>query len=119
MWRVEFHPRFVTEFEAFPEEVQEEIASMVNLLRLFGPQLKRPRSDTLNGSAYANMKELRFDADGGVWRLAYAFDPERNGILLVAGDKSGVSSKQFYKGLIRRADERFKEHMAALKARKT
>jgi hypothetical protein len=36
MWRVEFHPRFVTEFEAFPEEVQEEIASMVNLLRLSG-----------------------------------------------------------------------------------
>jgi hypothetical protein len=42
-------------------------------------------------SRYANMKELRFRADGGVWRVAFAFDPRRNAILLVAGDKSGVS----------------------------
>jgi hypothetical protein len=119
MWRVAYHPRFLKELDDFPEGVQEEIVAMVNLLRVFGPKLKRPRSDTLNGSAYANMKELRFDAEGGVWRLAYAFDPERQGILLVAGDKSGGSSKQFYKALIRRADERFKEHLEALKARKT
>jgi hypothetical protein len=34
------------------------------------------------------MKELRFDADNGVWRVAFAFDPNREAILLVAGDKS-------------------------------
>jgi hypothetical protein len=43
------------------------------------------------------MKELRFDASGGVWRVAFAFDPRRRAILLVAGDKSGVSEKRFYK----------------------
>jgi len=32
------------------------------------------------------MKELRFDAGGGVWRIAFAFDPRRAAILLVAGD---------------------------------
>ena len=65
------------------------------------------------------MKELRFDADNGVWRVAYAFDPERKAILLVAGDKSEGSQKKFYKDLIRRADERFDEHLAALeKARR-
>lgn len=49
------------------------------------------RMRTLNDSSFANMKELRFDADDGVWRVAFAFDGKRKAILLVAGDKSGVS----------------------------
>jgi hypothetical protein len=61
------------------------------------------------------MKELRFDADGGVWRVAFAFDPERKGILLVAGDKSGQSEKRFYRRLIARADERFDGHLRQLR----
>ena len=65
------------------------------------------------------MKELRFDADDGVWRLAYAFDPDRKAILLVAGDKSGVSSKRFYKSLIAKADARFEVHLSELKLRST
>jgi hypothetical protein len=73
--------------------------------------LGRPEVDTLNGSDYANMKDLRFKAGGGVWRVAFAFDPERNAILLVAGDKSGMGQKQFYKRLIGKADARYKEHL--------
>lgn len=76
--------------------------------------MKRPGADTLAGSKHANMKELRFEAAGGVWRVAYAFDPDRKAILLVAGNKSGVSQKRFYKSLIARADQRFDEHLAAL-----
>src|SRR6266851_8300425 len=67
--------------------------------------LGRPRVDTLKGSRHANMKELRFDADDGVWRVAFAFDPKRKAILLVAGDKSGGSEKRFYRQLIAKADE--------------
>ena len=70
------------------------------LLKEYGPKLGRPHADTLNDSEHANMKELRFKADGGVWRVTYAFDPKREAILLVAGDKSGVSEKRFYKQLI-------------------
>jgi len=68
----------------------------------------------------ANMKELRFDAKGGreVWRVAFAFDPERRAIVLAAGDKQGVSERLFYKRLIRKADERFDKHLAAVSARK-
>jgi hypothetical protein len=40
-----------------------------------GPNLGRPHVDTLEGSSHPNMKELRFNADGGVWRFAFAFDP--------------------------------------------
>ena len=117
-WKVEFHPTFAGEHAELAETVQDELAAMVKLLQVTGPQLRRPRSDTLNGSAHANMKELRFDADDGVWRVAYAFDPERKAILLVAGDKSGGSQRKFYQGLIAKADARFDEYLASLKARR-
>lgn len=80
----------------------------------FGPGLGRPHVDTLAGSRHANMKELRFHASDGVWRVAFAFDPERRAILLVAGDKSGVAQARFYKRLIKIADGRFTEWLSAL-----
>lgn len=80
---------------------------MARLLQQFGPQLGRPRVDTLEGSRHANMKELRFAAAGGEWRVAFAFDPKREAILLVAGDKSGGGQRRFYRELIRKADARF------------
>jgi hypothetical protein len=61
------------------------------------------------------MKELRFDAADGVWRVAFAFDPKRKAVLLVAGDKSGGSQRRFYKQLIAKADERFDAHLARVK----
>lgn len=114
-WEVEFDEAFAAEFDDLPEAVQDELLAHARLLESVGPHLKRPHADTLKGSKHANMKELRFDADDGVWRVAYAFDPKRTGILLVAGDKSGVSQKRFYKRLIRIADGRFDAHLAALK----
>ncbi len=75
--------------------------------------------DTLNGSRHANMKELRFNAADGVWRVAFAFDPHRHAILLVAGDKSGGSKKRFYDDLIRKADKRFDAHLGRLKQERT
>ena len=61
------------------------------------------------------MKELRFSAADGEWRVAFAFDTKRKAILLVAGDKSGGSEKRFYRELIRKADDRFDAHLARLK----
>ena len=87
---------------------------MARLLQQFGPQLGRPRVDTLNGSRHANMKELRFSAADGEWRVAFAFDTKRKGILLIAGDKSGGSEKRFYRELLRKADNRFDAHLARL-----
>ncbi len=114
-WDVEFDPAFDPEFDALPAEVQDEMLAHANLLETFGPTLGRPRADTLNGSRHANMKELRFDAADGVWRVAFAFDPRRRAILLVAGDKSGSGEKRFYRVLIKRADERFDAHLDRLK----
>ncbi|HEY3890288.1 MAG TPA: type II toxin-antitoxin system RelE/ParE family toxin [Caulobacteraceae bacterium] len=110
---VEFHPDFAVEFMALNEQVQDELAAYAELLKAVGPQLRRPYSDTLKGSAHANMKELRFEAADGVWRVAYAFDPDRKAILLVAGDKAGVSQRRFYASLIRKADQRYDAHLGA------
>jgi hypothetical protein len=114
-WTVRFHDAFEGEFDELHKDVQDEILSLMGLLKECGPQLGRPRVDTLKGSEHANMKELRFDAADGVWRVAFAFDPNREAILIVAGDKSGGSEKRFYKRLIAKADSRFNEHLLSLK----
>jgi hypothetical protein len=113
-WVVELADEFEPEFDELEKDVQTELLALSLLLQQFGPQLGRPRVDTLNGSRHANMKELRFSAAGGEWRLAFAFDPKRRAILLVAGDKSGRSEKRFYRQLIRKADERFDAHLERL-----
>ena len=117
-WKVDLHDDFVPEYRALRKNVQEELLAHVGLLEQFGPELGRPRADTLNGSRHQNMKELRFDAADGVWRVAFAFDPNRKAILLVAGDKSGGSEKRFYRQLIEKADERFDTHVARIKRQK-
>ena len=110
-WIVEFADEFEAEFDALPEGVQDELLAQARVVQVFGPAASRPRVDTLKGSRYANMKELRFDADGGVWRVAFAFDPRRRAVLLVGGDKSGGGERRFYKRLIVVADRRFEAHL--------
>jgi hypothetical protein len=113
-WSVYFHPKFKAEFDELTEAVQDGLVASLAPLEEFGPALGRPDVDTLKDSRYANMKELRFRAGGGVWRVAFAFDPRRNAILLVAGDKSGVGERTFYVRLIDKADRRYREHLKAL-----
>jgi hypothetical protein len=114
-WVVQIGDEFKPEFSALPEDVRTEILALARLLQQFGPQLGRPRVDTLNGSRHVNMKELRLSAADGEWRVAFAFDTKRSGVLLVAGDKSGGGRKRFYRDLIRKADNRFDAHLARLK----
>lgn len=114
MWEVATTLAFDAWFTDLDEDSQVEIIAKVELLKLFGPQLARPHADTLNGSRYANMKELRGKTAEHVLRVAFAFDPQRSAILLVGGDKAGVSEKQFYKQLIEKADQLYATHLAKL-----
>jgi hypothetical protein len=113
-WVVEIADEFKPELLALHDDVRTEILVLTRLLQQFGPGLGRPRVDTLKGSRYANMKELRFSAADGEWRVAFAFDTRRAAILLVAGDKSGVGERRFYRELIRKGDERFDAHLTRL-----
>ena len=111
-WTVLEHPVFADERGALPPAVSDKLDAMILLLEQFGPDLGRPTVDRLNASAHANMKELRFKLEG-VWRFAFAFDPERNAVVLVGGNKEGKNQKRFYKQLIATADDRFNDWLEA------
>ncbi len=113
-WSVAIADEFEPEFISLPERVQDEILAQSLLLKQFGPSLGRPKVDTLNGSKHSNMKELRLVVSGRQWRLAFAFDPRRQAMLLVAGEKSGKNSRRFYRELLHKADERFQKHLDEL-----
>ena len=114
-WEVIFHPAFEAEVLALPIDVQDEIADKVDRLIQQGPSLGRPYADTLRGSRYANMKELRLSLTRSAWRVAFAFDPRRRAVLLLAENKKGENERQFYRRLIREADARFDEHLSRLR----
>ena len=113
-WIVLLHDAFGNEFALMPESLQDELLAHANLLAQFGPNLGRPTIDTLKASRHANMKELRFTWSNEIWRVAFAFDPQRQAILLVGGDKGGAYQRRFYKRLISVADYRYDEHLATL-----
>jgi hypothetical protein len=106
-WAVELHAELAAEFAGFSEAVQDELLAHARLLAQFGPTLGRPAVDTLKGSKVVNLKELRFSADSGVWRVAFAFDRNRVAVLLAAGEKQGKAGARFYKALIATAERRF------------
>lgn len=112
-WSVLIQDELDSELDAFEPSVRVELLAHAKLLMQFGPTLGRPYVDTLKGSKHNNMKELRFSAGDGVWRVAFAFDAERQAILLVAGDKRGVNQQRFYKVLIRQADDRLDRWLSA------
>jgi hypothetical protein len=116
-WTVVLAVEFDAEFDALHPDVQDELLSRLKLLEQFGPGLGRPNVDTLYDSSFSNMKELRFQLDG-VWRFAFAFDPQRQAVILVGGDKEGESQERFYRNLIKQADERFGNHLKRLQQSK-
>lgn len=92
--------------------MRDKLNEIVRALRVVGPQLGRPYVDTLNASKHANMKEIRL-SHAGVWRFALAFDPDRQAVILVGGNKEGANQNRFYRDLIRVADARFDEWLEA------
>lgn len=111
-WDILFHDDFEAEMQEYAQALQDELLAHALLLREFGPSLGRPTVDGLKASRHANMKELRFSWEGEVWRVAFAFDPKRQAILLVGGNKAGADQRRFYKRLISVADTRFDQHLA-------
>ena len=111
---VRFHTDFEPEFDALSEAVREALLQRARLLQSQGPLLGRPNVDNLQLSRYPRMKELRFNADGGVWRVAFTFDANRDAIFLADGDKFGFGERSFYRRLVEKADQRYAQHAARL-----
>jgi len=111
-WDVLFNEEFAEWLGALDEGLQDEILAHVEFLQQLGPNLGRPRADTVKGSKYPNMKELRIQHQGDPWRILFAFDPHRAAILLVGSNKRG--DKRWYEKHIRIADRRFQRHLENL-----
>jgi hypothetical protein len=106
IWEIITSESYDVWFQEQTEDDKVIIRSKVYLLGEYGPNLKRPHTDTLKGSKkLVNLKELRSKTDAHEFRVAYIFDPERKGILLTGGDKKGKNQKKFYKDLIREAEQ--------------
>jgi hypothetical protein len=96
----------------------EQVVAAINVLEREGPTLGRPLADRIKGSKHKNMKELRPGSAGSTEiRILFAFDPQREAILLVAGDKAG-NWTSWYTENIPIADERFDHHLRELKGRR-
>jgi hypothetical protein len=59
------------------------------------------------------MRELRIQHQGRPYRVLYAFDPRRVGILLLGGDKTG--NDRWYDESVPRGDRLYEAHLEALR----
>ncbi len=114
-YEVEFADEFGTWWENLTLAEQESVAFGVGLLEEFGIALGRPHADTLHGSRFANMRELRVQHEGRPYRVLYAFDPRRVAYLLIGGEKTG--NKNWYLEMLPKADAIYAAHLAELEDR--
>ncbi len=113
MWDVEYTDEFEVWWESLSPEAQEALAHDVEVLAAVGPGLGRPIVDSIKGSRYSNMKELRTSHAGAPLRTFFAFDPRRCAILLIGGDKSG--DPRFYERMVPKADDLYDQHLRQLR----
>jgi len=114
MWSIEQTETFEDWYYSLDDADRENVLASMLLLQEKGPMLSRPHADTVNGSRYPNMKELRIQSQGKPFRAFFAFDPNRTGVLLCAGDKGG-NEKRFYDEMIPIADREYAAHLESLK----
>lgn len=107
--QVEFSDEFEAWWDGLNADEQVSVDFYVTLLEDFGIGLKRPFADTIHGSAYPNLRELRCQHEGRPYRILYAFDPRRRAYLLIGGDKTGNS--RWYAEFLPRAERIYKQHL--------
>ena len=108
-WEVEVSDEFGDWYAGLSIAEQLSVAAGVGMIGRYGPGLARPYVDTLKGSAFPNMKELRVQHHGRPFRILFAFDPRRSAYLIIGGDKTG--DKNWYFEAIHRADVIYAQHL--------
>ncbi len=79
-WDIEATDEFKQWFAGLAEAEQISIGRKVDLLEMLGPVLGRSDVDSIKGSRFPNMKELRVQHGGKPYRVLFAFDPRQTGI---------------------------------------
>ncbi len=70
--------------------------------------LPYPYSSSIEGASFA-LRELRTQVEGDPLGTLYAFDPSRQAVLLIGGDKTG--DDRFYERMIPIAERIWDEHL--------
>jgi hypothetical protein len=110
-WSMEETEEFTQWLGSLTRKEQLKVLAATELLAEEGPLLGRPVVDTLKGSKYANLKELRMT--GTTLRAFFAFDPSRTALLLCGGDKGGSNEHRFYERMIEQAERLYERHLEA------
>ncbi len=113
-WEVEVTNEFVQWYDGLSEREQDDVGAVIDLLALEGVRLSRPQSASIAGAHNSHMRELIVQSGGRPIRVFYAFDPRQTAIMLIGGDKTGVSDRVFYARYIRIADNLYDEYIAEL-----
>lgn len=111
LWNVLISAEYEAWFLTLSEKDQTAIAVDLEVLRNQGPQLGRPYVDQIKGSKFTNMKELRTTSGRSIYRSLFAFDPDRQAIVLAGGNKAGKHQQRFYRQLIARADTIYEKYL--------
>lgn len=112
MWKIIQTNQFYEWFahsEEVDDDARESIYAVVDVLKRTGPKLGRPYVDSLKESRHDNMKALRVQSKGRPFRIFFAFDPHRQAVLLIGGNKSG--DKRFYGRMIAVADALYEDYL--------
>jgi len=106
------------EFRAWYEDLgleeQESMFRAVTRLEQLGVSLGYPHSSSVEGSDYA-LRELRVQHQGRPYRVFYAFDPDRQAVLLIGGDKTGRD--RFYEEMVPKAEGLWQAYMTERRER--
>ncbi|MCR1838454.1 type II toxin-antitoxin system RelE/ParE family toxin [Pasteurella caecimuris] len=114
-WEIILQDPLLNWFESLVEDDLLKIYAALELLSTEGPQLGRPYADTIQGSKYPNLKELRVQSKLSVFRLFFIFDPIRQAIVLCGGYKKGKKGKKeklFYKEMIALAEQTYDNYLS-------
>jgi len=110
--RVEYTVHFDDAFQKLPIEVRKKAMVKIGLLEEEGVALGEPHSSAIK-NAEPSMLELKFSVGVHAWRILYKFDPRRNPVLLLIGDKTGVE-KNWYKEHVPVAGRVYEAYLADL-----
>ncbi len=114
-WEINGTDEFASWYRSLPETLQDEVIAVVERLGEEGPQLGRPHADRIEGSEYHNMKELRPRGKAKDCRVLFMFDPRRQAILLLGGDKSG-QWERWYIEAIPEAERLYDKYLKEIEA---
>lgn len=114
MWEITLLEPVETWFLKLCEDDPESanrITDALDFLAQEGLNLGRTMVDRIHGSRLHNLKELRPGSSGHTeMRMLFVFDPEREAVILVAGDKSGRWS-DWYRDSIPVAELRYADFL--------